>query len=149
MLNKMKSASGGNKFKGFTLVELLVVIAVIGILSAVVVLNTQSAKTKAYFANAKTALNSVQKVAISCYDGNEFLRSTTVTANTTPLLSVCVTTSGGTTASTVEPTLWIAPETGSKFTYSVPDVAAASWKILASDGTNKFQCDASACKVLP
>ncbi|MEI7792066.1 MAG: prepilin-type N-terminal cleavage/methylation domain-containing protein [Candidatus Berkelbacteria bacterium] len=33
--------------KGFTLVELLVVIAVIGILSAVVVLNTNSAKSKA------------------------------------------------------------------------------------------------------
>lgn len=54
------------KSRAFTLVELLVVIAVIGILSAVVILNTQSAKMKARDAIIKSDIAQV-KTAIESY----------------------------------------------------------------------------------
>ncbi len=82
------------KLKGFTLVELLVVIAVIGILSAVVVLNTNSAKDKAKEANMKTNMTGVQTVATICADetGGKLLASDTYKEVVT----------GGTAADTVK-----------------------------------------------
>jgi prepilin-type N-terminal cleavage/methylation domain-containing protein len=65
-MTHVESSSAIKKSRAFTLVELLVVIAVIGILSAVVVLNTQSAKTKARDAIIKSDIAQV-KIAIESY----------------------------------------------------------------------------------
>jgi prepilin-type N-terminal cleavage/methylation domain-containing protein len=47
MLNYAKSAYGGRKLKAFTLVELMVVITIIGIISALVVVSFNSSRIKA------------------------------------------------------------------------------------------------------
>jgi prepilin-type N-terminal cleavage/methylation domain-containing protein len=57
----LESSNVVRKSRAFTLVELLVVIAVIGILSAVVVLNTNSAKAKARDAIRISDITSIQR----------------------------------------------------------------------------------------
>ena len=52
---------------GFTLVEMLVVIAIIGILSSVAVVNLNSARNKSKMAAIKTQLNSVIPLVQLCY----------------------------------------------------------------------------------
>jgi prepilin-type N-terminal cleavage/methylation domain-containing protein len=144
------------RLKGFTLVELLVVIAVIGILSAVVVLNTQSAKDKAYLANAKTTLGSVRSTAVLCFDGSEQLR-TSATTGTAVNTTVC--SPNGTLDSVVEPNAkWPQAEKGLVYWVENPN-NASTWVIKAGTGVAgttltsaiigtaiKFTCDASACK---
>ncbi len=53
--------------KGFTLVELLVVVAIIGILSSVAVVNLNSARDKAKMSAVKTQLNSILPLINLCY----------------------------------------------------------------------------------
>jgi prepilin-type N-terminal cleavage/methylation domain-containing protein len=58
--------------KAFTLVELLIVIAIIGILSTAAVINLRAAKEKAQKANILANLIQVQKTALLCvYSNNE------------------------------------------------------------------------------
>lgn len=52
--------------KGFTLVELLVVIAIIGILAAVVLVSLSSQRDKARRASAVQTVKSVMTIAVSC-----------------------------------------------------------------------------------
>ena len=54
--------------KGFTLVDLLVVIAIIGILAAIVMVSLNSAKNKAKLASFKATSSSTQAAAIQCDD---------------------------------------------------------------------------------
>ncbi|MEI7890338.1 MAG: prepilin-type N-terminal cleavage/methylation domain-containing protein [bacterium] len=56
--------------KGFTLVELLIVIAIIGILSGVVTVSLSGGKDKANTAAAITTLSSVLPELVTCQDDN-------------------------------------------------------------------------------
>lgn len=62
ILNNIKS---GQKYRGFTIVELLVVIVVIGVLAAITVVSYTGITTKAKGAAAQTNANSIQQVAES------------------------------------------------------------------------------------
>ncbi len=55
-----------SKLKGFTLVELLVVISIVGLLSSVVFASLTSARGKARIANAQQAMSNVKALALSC-----------------------------------------------------------------------------------
>lgn len=64
--------------KGFTLVELLIVIVIIGILAATVVVGLNSNRKKAQNTSAFTTVKSVQSLALSCVGSSFALNSPAV-----------------------------------------------------------------------
>jgi prepilin-type N-terminal cleavage/methylation domain-containing protein len=58
-----------NKNKGFTLIELLVVIAIIGLLASIVIVNVNSARTKAKDATVKGNMDHIRITAEMYFDG--------------------------------------------------------------------------------
>ena len=77
------------KRKGFTLVELLIVIVVIGILSAMMMLSSTEAVTSAKASNIVSNLRNLKTAALAYYvDNLDYLESTTATANNTTSLNL-------------------------------------------------------------
>lgn len=62
----MQPSSTHNKKSGFTLIELMVVVAIIGTLASVIMVSVESARSKARDTARKTALNQIQ-VALELY----------------------------------------------------------------------------------
>ena len=69
---------------GFTLVELLVIIAIVGILSSVAVVNLQSSKDKASKAMVLSSLAMVQRAAALCAEDKQELSCSGITCNGRP-----------------------------------------------------------------
>lgn len=67
--------------KGFTLVELLVVIAIIGILASIVLVSLNSARERAQRASLQATVNSINSLALLCVsNGGSVEAPTSVTA---------------------------------------------------------------------
>jgi prepilin-type N-terminal cleavage/methylation domain-containing protein len=77
--------------KGFTLIEMLVVVTMIGILATIVILNVASARGKANNANTLATMNTIQKVAAQCLYADFYLRpSSSGVLNNTVGLTICL-----------------------------------------------------------
>ncbi len=80
MLQKLR----GNNAKGFTLIELMIVIAIIGILAAIAIPNFISYRDKAYCSSAETDVDSVMG-AIADYFADPDNMSVTATSPGMPV----------------------------------------------------------------
>lgn len=83
-----------NKQKGFTLIEMLVVIAIVGILSAVVLTSLGPARQRARDTRIISSLNQIRTLAEALYDG-DFDAVTQTQAQIAPLVTD-ITNNGGT-----------------------------------------------------
>lgn len=63
-----------NNHKGFTLIEILVVVAIIGMLASVILVSLKSAQQTAIFSRLYQTMNSVNQTAFACVSGGGTLQ---------------------------------------------------------------------------
>lgn len=68
MAHRTKTSTGTQRRGGFTLLELIVVITIIGILSSIVVMSTRGAGPKARKTKAMADMRSIHSVAVALYN---------------------------------------------------------------------------------
>jgi len=119
-----------SKKSGFTLVELMTVIGIVGILAGVVLVNMSGARMKAKDNAAFTQIASTQGLAFKCLTSG----SVGVTLNTTPI-------AGGNICSIAGYSVWPTLTNNSNWTYSMTsnfnwcDIATKTDCSPYSDGT--------------
>lgn len=149
MINDICKKNIKRKSKAFTLIEILVVVAIIGILATVVLVFISSAKDKAKVASVKSSLNSIVSAGAMCRDGGgtiqngnggaDICNDTGITDAKYPLISkVCGGNPGDTVFSVIDPP------------------GPLDWEItLTCSGFNKCDgninayCDATGCHFPP
>ena len=67
-----------NNKKAFTLIEILIVVAIIGILAAIILVNLNSSRKKARINSAKISAASAMPAVIACADGGALVNPATL-----------------------------------------------------------------------
>ena len=132
--------------KGFTLVELLVTIAIIGILSSVAVVNLNSARKKAQQAAGRQMMFALLSAATVCSDAGEILQPAPIPWETD--VDVC-------TGMSPMPSGWPEPPPGFTWGTTVDDDDSDGkfeYKMIADISLEELTsiiCDEAGCRLNP
>jgi prepilin-type N-terminal cleavage/methylation domain-containing protein len=118
--------------KGFTLVELLIVIAIIGILTGVVTVSLSGARDKANRASALTTLSSILVELVICQDDGFGLNQYAITNK------VCNDTSHSVLWPDISKTGWVINAASAP---SATNAEIAAYIFTAAKGTDTITCD--------
>ena len=124
----LMTMSHAHRRTGFTLVELLIVVVIIGILATIAIPRFQSTKGKAYLASVKSDLKNVSTAEESFfYEHRTYstdIDSLKAVASPGVILTIVTATANGWAATAYHPLSW--PHTCALFYGSVPAVAPAT-----------------------
>lgn len=125
--------------KGFTLVELLTVIAIIGILSSIVLVSSSGSRDKAKRASALTTASSALPEIVTCQDDNGTISAYSGVGGAGAV--ICVATGHTTT--------WGSLGTTTGWTYSIPaktnaEIGTMVYRLRSSTGQLGIMCDYAA-----
>lgn len=123
------------KYNGFTLVELLIVIAVIGILSSIVLVSSGGARDKSKRAAALTTASSALPEIVTCQDDNGTITAYTGIGGTGAV--ICAATGHTTTWGSLGTTGW---------TYNIPaktnaEIGTIIYRLAPPTGQLGIMCD--------
>ena len=128
--------------RGFTLIELMIVIAIIGILAGVVMVSSQSAVDKSKKASAMTTAASALPELVTCQDDGGFVKQTPVATEV-----ICWGQSGFTSAESGHTAIWQDVFTNTGWQYAMGNGALLStgtYTFKLTKGSDTITCDMAA-----
>jgi type IV pilus assembly protein PilA len=142
MLARLRSENAGRKDSGFSLVEILVVIIILGILAAIAIPVLLSQRTKSYEAGLKTDLHTIANEVESQNTNNQnYTKTTWKTAGTAAVANAAITGAGQIVGDSTSVSLssgdtitWIGASTTSFCVKAANPKAAVPWYYSSSGG---------------